>query len=93
MRELAAFTLALSLSPLLLTTNAFADDKGKRCTKTSVSCYDAKNKQARTCVTETCTFADGHTTTSVTVEMLGGTGGGTRKPIGKVQSRVMQKAE
>lgn len=57
---------------LLVCSPALADDKGKRCTKTSVSCYDAKEKKARTCVTETCTFADGRTTTSVTVELQQG---------------------
>jgi hypothetical protein len=57
---------------LLVVSPASADDKGKRCTKTSVSCYDAKQKIARTCVTETCTYADGRTTTSVTVELQQG---------------------
>jgi hypothetical protein len=61
-----------STAVLLVCGPALADDQGKRCTKTSVSCYDAKQKKARTCVTETCTFADGRTTTSVTVELQQG---------------------
>ena len=32
----------------------------------------AVSKKARTCITETCTFADGRTTTSTTVELVGG---------------------
>lgn len=66
-------TWLLAIAVVLLVCNPVsADDKGKRCTKTSVSCYDAKEKKARTCVTETCTFADGRTTTSVTVELQQG---------------------
>jgi hypothetical protein len=61
-----------STAVLLACGPASADDQGKRCTKTSVSCYDAKEKKARTCVTETCTYADGRTTTSVTVELQQG---------------------
>ncbi len=54
---------------------------GERCTKTSTSCYDTVQQKARTCVTTTCTYADGHTTTSVSVELenpQGGTGTGTK---------------
>jgi hypothetical protein len=87
--------LAILFPVLVIGNSSFADEKGKRCTKTSVSCYDSKTHQARTCVTETCTFADGHTTTSVTVEMVGGGGGGatgTRKPLHQVPSGAIQKA-
>ena len=63
--------LSASAIGLLVCGPAFADE-GKRCTKTSVSCYDAKEKKARTCITETCTYADGRTTTSVTVELQQG---------------------
>jgi hypothetical protein len=65
---------------LLVCSPASADDKGKRCTKSSAPCYDTKEKKARTCVTETCTFADGRTTTSVTVELQQG-GKKTVRPV------------
>jgi hypothetical protein len=67
-----AHTWLLASAVALLVCNPALAEEGKRCTKTSVSCYDAKEKKARTCVTETCTFADGRTTTSVTVELQQG---------------------
>lgn len=73
------FTVALGVALILGSSTATlqAEEKGKRCTKTSVSCFDKINKKARTCVTETCTFADGRATTTVTVELVSG-GGGTK---------------
>lgn len=99
MKVLSGVTLGMALLfPVLVTSGvALADEKGKRCTKTSTSCYDTVNKKARTCITETCTFADGRTTTSVTVEMVGGaTGatGGTKKPLaGQVPKAQINKAD
>jgi hypothetical protein len=98
MKVLSGVTLGMALLfPVLVTSGvALADEKGKRCTKTSTSCYDTVNKKARTCITETCTFADGRTTTSVTVEMVGGAGatGGTKKPLaGQVPKAQINKAD
>ena len=62
----------LAGASVLLACGPALAEEGKRCTKTSVSCYDAKEKKARTCITETCTYADGRTTTSVTVELQQG---------------------
>jgi hypothetical protein len=66
-----------------------------RCTKTSTSCLDTVTHKARTCVTETCTYADGHTTTSVTVEakVLGGSTGPTHpttEPTIPPKAKTMQ---
>jgi 5-hydroxyisourate hydrolase-like protein (transthyretin family) len=74
---------AVSCLVFALSVHAASAADGKGCTKTSVSCYDKKNNQARTCITETCTFANGTTTTSVTVEMVGGSGGnaGPKRPL------------
>ena len=54
---------------------------GERCTKTSTSCYDTVSHKARTCTTTTCTYADGHTTTSVSVELKAPTDGNTKGKI------------
>ncbi|HET7804574.1 MAG TPA: hypothetical protein VFL53_10055 [Pseudolabrys sp.] len=73
--------LLASVGMLLGYGSALADNKGERCTKSSVSCYDTKENKARTCVTTTCTYADGHTTTSVTVEMQGPGGKKIVRPV------------
>ena len=88
MRKYLAFGLNIATSrTLTLALLAFVGGFGSiglaaevpRCTKSSVSCLDTKNQQARTCVTTTCTYADGHSTTSVTVELTNSHGG--HKPL------------
>ena len=76
------FSLALGVVIVAgFTVSTAHAEKGKRCTKTSTSCYDTVNKKARTCISETCTFADGTSTTSTTVELVNGGGSpGQRKP-------------
>ena len=86
--------ILLSLTLISSTAGIAFAEAGKRCTKTSVSCYDAVSKKARTCITETCTFADGRTTTSTTVEMVADKGTpGVKKPIiQKAPSAVIKEA-
>ena len=86
--------ILLSLTLISSTAGIAFAEKGKRCTKTSTSCYDTVNKKARTCITETCTFADGRTTTSVTVEMVGDKGslGGKKATIQKAPTADIKKA-
>jgi hypothetical protein len=100
MRRIFAVLSSLAFVVPILFANSptLADKAGKRCTKTSTSCYDKVSNKARTCVTETCTYADGTSTTSVTVELQGGGGGGggsagttTVKPIEKLPGGTMTK--
>lgn len=78
----SSFALGVAVAIGSTIAIAHADKAGKRCTKTSTSCYDTVNKQARTCITETCTYKDGTSTTSTTVEMVGGAGStGQKRPV------------
>jgi hypothetical protein len=83
--------LALLIFGAGFSSVCLADNTGERCTKTTTSCLDTVNKQVRNCVTTTCTYADGHTTTSTTVEMVGGakTGGGGTQTGAKPGSGAM----
>jgi hypothetical protein len=94
MRAFPAIFLSLTLISSTAATSIAVAEKGKRCTKTSVSCYDSVSKKARTCITETCTFADGRTTTSTTVELVSGEGssGGQKAIIQKAPTANIKKA-
>ena len=85
----AAQTLTLAL---LITAGGFSSAwaaGSPHCTKTSTSCYDTVSKKARTCVTTLCTYADGHSTTSVSVEFkLPVTTGKPKVDTGKVGSKI-----
>jgi len=100
-KSFAVLFSAVFVIPMVLGNSpALADKAGKRCTKTSTSCYDKVHNQARTCVTETCTYKDGTSTTSVTVELQGGgtsggntSGGKTAKPVEKLPNGAMTKQQ
>jgi hypothetical protein len=51
--------------------------EGRVCTSSDDICYDTRTKTNRICTTKTCTYPDGHKTTTTTVNALPPNGGGT----------------
>jgi hypothetical protein len=79
-----SLTLAILMLVGICGSGCLADNAGERCVNTSTSCYDTASHTARTCTTTTCTYADGHTTTSVsvTIKKPPKGSGGVTKPTG-----------
>jgi hypothetical protein len=75
---------AIAIPLLWWVSAANADNAGERCTVSAATCFDKVSQQQRTCTTTTCTYNDGHSTTSVTVEEKGPTPTNPGKPIGGV---------